>query len=199
VLQKHHPLYINTHFNHPAELTPRAVKGLGMLADAGVPLGCQTVLLKGVNDDVEVMKELMQRLLVARVRPYYIFMCDNVAGVEHFKAALEKGLEIISGLRGWTSGLAVPHFVIDAPGGGGKIPLLPEYVESITETEVVLRNYRGDRYRYPQPRSEVLVAAGIAESAYAVESTFDDRPVGNGNGRRKSRNGNRTAVKRKRS
>jgi len=199
VLQKHHPLYINTHFNHPAELTPRAVKGLGMLADAGVPLGCQTVLLKGVNDDVDVMKELMQRLLMARVRPYYIFMCDNVAGVEHFKAGVEKGLEIIRALRGWTSGLAVPHFVIDAPGGGGKIPLLPEYVESITETEVVLRNYRGDQYRYPQPRREVLVAAGLAEPAYAIGPTFDDRPAGNGDGRRKSRNGNRTALKRKRS
>jgi lysine 2,3-aminomutase len=128
VLKKHHPLYINTHFNHPIELTPSAVRGLGMLADAGVPLGCQTVLLKGVNDDVEIMKELMQRLVAARVRPYYLYMCDNVAGVEHFKTNVEKGLEIVAGLRGWTSGIAVPHFAIDAPGGGGKIPLLPEYV-----------------------------------------------------------------------
>jgi lysine 2,3-aminomutase len=189
VLKKYHPLYINTHFNHPAELTPRAVQGLGMLADAGVPLGCQTVLLKGVNDDIDVMKELMQRLLAARVRPYYIFMCDNVAGVEHFKSTVEKGLEIVRGLRGWTSGLAVPHFVIDAPGGGGKIPLLPEYVEEITESEVVMRNYRGDQFRYPQPRQEALVAAGLAEPGYGILDMVEApiAPAG-GNGRA-SKNG----------
>jgi lysine 2,3-aminomutase len=156
ILKKYHPLYINTHFNHPDELTPAAVKALGMLADAGIPLGCQTVLLKGVNDDVEVMKELMQKLLVARVRPYYIYMCDQVAGAEHFRTAVEKGLEIIKGLRGWTSGLAVPHFVIDAPGGGGKIPLLPEYVVKLTDKEVVLRNYAGKVYRYKQGAKETL-------------------------------------------
>jgi lysine 2,3-aminomutase len=148
ILQRYHPLYINTHFNHPDELTPAAVKALGMLADAGVPLGCQTVLLKGVNDDADVMKELMQRLLAARVRPYYIYMCDQVAGAEHFRTSIEKGLEIVKALRGWTSGLAVPHFVIDAPGGGGKIPLLPEYVVKLTDREVVLRNYAGKIYRY---------------------------------------------------
>jgi len=158
ILKQYHPFYINTHFNHPDELTPAAVKALGMLADAGIPLGCQTVLLKGVNDDVEVMKELMQKLLVARVRPYYIYMCDQVAGAEHFRTTIEKGLEIIKGLRGWTSGLAVPHFVIDAPGGGGKIPLLPEYVEAIEEDKVILRNYAGKRYEWKQPHeAEVLV------------------------------------------
>jgi lysine 2,3-aminomutase len=157
VLKKHHPLYINTHFNHPAELTPGAVRALGMLADAGIPLGCQTVLLRGINDDVEVMKELMHKLLAARVRPYYIYMCDNVAGVEHFKTTVQKGLEIIRGLRGWTSGLAVPHFVVDAPGGGGKVPLLPEYVEEINDDQVVFRNYRGERYVWTQPRREALV------------------------------------------
>jgi len=151
VLKQHHPLYINTHFNHPAELTPAAVAALGRLADAGIPLGCQTVLLKGVNDDPEVMKRLMQKLLAARVRPYYIYMCDQVAGAEHFRTTVETGLAIIRALRGWTSGLAVPHFVIDAPGGGGKIPLLPEYVESISDDEVVLRNYAGKRYVYRQP------------------------------------------------
>src|SRR5438445_229752 len=140
ILRRYHPLYINTHFNHPRELTPAAVAALGRLADAGIPLGCQTVLLKGVNDDVDVMKELMQRLLAARVRPYYIYMCDQVAGAEHFRTTVEKGLEIIQGLRGWTSGLAVPHFVIDAPGGGGKIPLLPEYVVKLTDKEVVLQH-----------------------------------------------------------
>ena len=157
ILKQYHPLYINTHFNHPDELTPAAVRALGMLADAGIPLGCQTVLLKGVNDDAEVMKELMQRLLVARVRPYYIYMCDQVAGAEHFRTTVQKGLEIIKALRGWTSGLAVPHFVIDAPGGGGKIPLLPEYVVKLTDKEVVLRNYAGKTYRYSQPPEPILV------------------------------------------
>src|SRR5574341_92648 len=153
-LRKYHPLYINTHFNHPDELTPAAVKALGLLADAGVPLGCQTVLLKGVNDDPDVMKELMQRLLAARVRPYYIYMCDQVAGAEHFKTSVETGLEIVKALRGWTSGLAVPHFVIDAPGGGGKIPLLPEYVVRITGDEGLRRNYAGKKYSWKQPKEE---------------------------------------------
>jgi len=159
VLRKYHPFYINTHFNHPSELTPAAVHALGMLADAGIPLGCQTVLLKGVNDDVDVMKELMQKLLAARVRPYYIYMCDNQAGVEHFKTTVEKGLEIVDGLRGWTSGLAVPHFVIDAPGGGGKIPLTPEYVVRLTDEEIVLRNYQGEQFIWKQPPPEELVPA----------------------------------------
>ncbi|PYP37934.1 MAG: lysine 2,3-aminomutase [Gemmatimonadetes bacterium] len=157
ILKRYHPLYINTHFNHPDELTPAAVRALGMLADAGIPLGCQTVLLKGVNDDAEVMKLLMQRLLAARVRPYYIYMCDQVAGAEHFRTTVEKGLEIIKALRGWTSGLAVPHFVIDAPGGGGKIPLLPEYVVKLTDKEIVLRNYAGNTYHYSQPLEPILV------------------------------------------
>jgi len=156
ILKRYHPLYINTHFNHPDELTPAAVQALGRLADAGIPLGCQTVLLKGVNDDPEVMKQLMQRLLAARVRPYYIYMCDQVAGAEHFRTSVEQGLEIIKALRGWTSGLAVPHFVIDAPGGGGKIPLLPEYVVKLTDKEVVLRNYAGKTYRYKQGAKEAL-------------------------------------------
>jgi lysine 2,3-aminomutase len=169
-LRKYHPLYINTHFNHPDELTPAAVAGLGMLADAGIPLGCQTVLLRGVNDSVDVMKELMQRLLAARVRPYYIYMCDQVAGAEHFKTSVETGLEIIRGLRGWTSGLAIPHFVIDAPGGGGKIPLLPEYVERVTEDEVILRNYRGRRFVWRQPREDALVASGVHEPEYGIVS-----------------------------
>jgi lysine 2,3-aminomutase len=163
ILQKYHPLYINTHFNHPRELTPAAVAALGRLADAGVPLGCQTVLLKGVNDDVDVMKELMQRLLAARVRPYYIYMCDQVAGAEHFRTTIEKGLEIIQGLRGWTSGLAVPHFVIDAPGGGGKIPLLPEYVVKLTDREVVLRNYAGKIFRYKQPKKTARPKTPVPE------------------------------------
>ena len=151
MVQRYHPVFMNTHFNHPDELTPASVAALDRLSRAGVPLGCQTVLLKGVNDDPVVMKELMHRLLKARVRPYYIYMCDPVAGGEHFRTTVQKGLEIIQALRGWTSGLAVPHLVIDAPGGGGKVPLLPEYVESITDDEVVFRNYEGKRFVYKQP------------------------------------------------
>ncbi|MEX2154998.1 MAG: KamA family radical SAM protein [Gemmatimonadaceae bacterium] len=157
MVKKYHPVYMNTHFDHPSELTPAAVAALGRLADAGVPLGCQTVLLRGVNDDAVIMKELMQKLMKARVRPYYIYMADQVAGGEHFRTTVEKGLEIVKALRGWTSGLAVPHFVIDAPGGGGKVPLLPEYVEEINEDEVVFRNYEGKRFVYKQPRQTASV------------------------------------------
>lgn len=152
MLKQFHPVYMNVHFNHPDELTPIAVQALGRLADAGIPLGCQTVLLKGVNDDPEVMKKLMQKLLLARVRPYYIYQADYVFGTEHFRTRVEKGLEIIQAIRGWTSGLAVPHFVIDSPGGGGKIPLLPEYVVKISDEEVVLRNYQGKIFRYTQTK-----------------------------------------------
>jgi lysine 2,3-aminomutase len=151
MVKKYHPVYMNTHFDHPSELTPATVAALGRLADAGVPLGCQTVLLRGVNDDPAIMKDLMQKLMKARVRPYYIYMADQVAGGEHFRTTVQKGLEIIQALRGFTSGLAVPHFVIDAPGGGGKVPLLPEYVEQITDDEVVFRNYEGKRFVYKQP------------------------------------------------
>jgi lysine 2,3-aminomutase len=157
MVRKYHPVYMNTHFNHPSELTPAAVAALARLADAGVPLGCQTVLLRGVNDDPQIMKELMQKLLKARVRPYYIYMADQVAGGEHFRTQVEKGLEIVKALRGWTSGLAVPHFVIDAPGGGGKVPLLPEYVEEINEDEVIFRNYEGKRFVYKQPRQPMTI------------------------------------------
>src|SRR3954447_15721797 len=152
MVQKYHPIYMNTHFNHPSELTPAAVAALDRLSRAGVSLGCQTVLLKGVNDDPKVMMKLMHELLKARVRPYYLYMADQVAGGEHFRTTVQKGLEIIQALRGWTSGLAVPQFVIDSPGGGGKVPLLPDYLESINDDEVVFRNYEGKRYVYKQPR-----------------------------------------------
>jgi lysine 2,3-aminomutase len=170
MVRKYHPVYMNTHFNHPSELTPAAVAALARLADAGVPLGCQTVLLRGVNDDAQVMKELMQKLLKARVRPYYIYMADQVAGGEHFRTQVEKGLEIVKALRGWTSGLAVPHFVIDAPGGGGKVPLLPEYVEEINEDEVIFRNYEGKRFVYKQPRQGVAVSGCGNSMAPAAQS-----------------------------
>jgi lysine 2,3-aminomutase len=169
MVRRYHPVYMNTHFNHPSELTPASVSALARLADAGVPLGCQTVLLRGVNDDPQVMKELMQKLLKARVRPYYIYMADQVAGGEHFRTQVEKGLEIVKALRGWTSGLAVPHFVIDAPGGGGKVPLLPEYVEEITEDEVIFRNYEGKRFVYKQPR-QVAAESGCDPLAPAAQN-----------------------------
>ena len=154
VIKKHHPVYVNVHVNHPDELTPGARAALAMLADAGCPLGSQTVLLKGVNDDPAIMKKLMQELLKCRVRPYYLYQADVVAGAEHFRTPLERGLEIMAALRGWTSGLAVPYFVIDAPGGGGKIPLLPNYIESIGDREIVLRNYAGATFRYPLVRED---------------------------------------------
>ncbi|HVZ76601.1 MAG TPA: KamA family radical SAM protein [Gemmatimonadaceae bacterium] len=163
MVKKYHPIYMNTHFNHPAELTPATVAALGRLADAGVPLGCQTVILRGVNDTPEVIKELMQKLLKARVRPYYLYMADQVAGGEHFRTTVETGLEIVKALRGWTSGLAVPHFCIDAPGGGGKVPLLPEYVEKITDDEVIFRNYEGKRFTYKQPRQPAATGAAAAQ------------------------------------
>ena len=176
VLHKHHPLWINTHFNHPDELTPAAVNGLGMLADASIPLGCQTVLLKGVNDDPAVMMKLMHKLMLARVRPYYIYMADQVAGAEHFRTTVQTGLRIMEALRGWTSGLANPHFVIDAPGGGGKIPLLPEYVVSMSDEEVVVRNFRGDQYVYKQPQPEPALV-GQKGSEYLFQSAKSRKPA----------------------
>ena len=147
------------------------------------------MLLKGVNDTPEVMVRLMQKLLIARVRPYYIYMADQVAGAEHFRTSVETGLKIMKALRGWTSGLAVPHFVIDAPGGGGKVPLLPDYVERFGEDEVVLRNFRGDRYVYRQPERDGI-AARKTDPEYLFEPSFDfpARKKGSGakSGRRKT-------------
>ncbi|NJC87213.1 MAG: KamA family radical SAM protein [Desulfuromonas sp.] len=148
VLRKHHPLYLNTHFNHPDEITATSAKACARLADAGIPLGNQTVLLRGVNDDPAVMKRLMQQLLAIRVRPYYLYQADMVQGTDHFRTSVAEGLEIVRALRGHTSGLGVPAYVIDAPGGGGKIPLLPDYLQELTEDEVRLKNYRGDLYSY---------------------------------------------------
>lgn len=154
MLRKFHPLFVNVHFNHPDELTPEANQALGLLADAGIPLGCQTVLLKGVNDDPLVMRRLMQKLLMARVRPYYIYQADYVSGTDHLRTTVQKGIEVMEALRGWTSGLAVPYYCIDAPGGGGKIPLLPKYIQSISDEQVVMRNFEGETFVYPQPKSD---------------------------------------------
>jgi len=148
-LKKYHPLWMNIHFSHPDELTPEARFACERLADAGIPLGSQTVLLKDVNDSVDVIKDLMHGLLKVRVRPYYLYQCDPIPGSAHFRTPVRKGIEIIEGLRGHTTGLAVPNFVIDAPGGGGKIPLLPEYVKGHEGSDLILRNYAKRYYRYP--------------------------------------------------
>ena len=151
ILKKYHPLWLNTHFNHPKEITPEASKALARLADAGIPLGCQTVLLRGVNDCPTIMKRLMHKLVMNRVRPYYIYQCDLSEGIEHFRTKVSKGIEIMEHLRGHTSGYAVPTFVVDAPGGGGKIPVAPNYVVSASDKKVVLRNYEGGIFSYPDP------------------------------------------------
>jgi len=150
VLRKYHPLFLSLHFSHPSEITEECAAVCNKLADGGFPLGSQTVLLKGINDNVPVMKELMHKLLKIRVRPYYLYQCDLIPGSGHFRTTVAKGLEIIKGLRGFTSGYAVPTFVIDAPGGGGKIPLLPDYVVEHNKEHIVLRNYKGDVCEYPE-------------------------------------------------
>lgn len=149
MLKKFHPLYINTHFNHPIEITTESTIACERLANAGIPLGCQTVLLRGVNDDLQVMKSLMQGLLKIRVRPYYLFQADLARGTSHFWVPLRKGLEIIAGLQGYTSGLCIPHFAVDLPGGGGKVPLLPEYVLGVKGDSLIIRNYMGKKQLYP--------------------------------------------------
>ena len=151
MLRKYQPLYFSLHFMHPDEITPETSEALNRLADGGFPLGSQTVLLKGINDNVETMKTLMHSLLKNRVRPYYIYQCDPIPGSAHFRTSVQAGLDIIKGLRGFTSGYAVPHFVIDAPGGGGKIPLLPDYVAGREDGYILLRNYEGKLFKYPDP------------------------------------------------
>jgi lysine 2,3-aminomutase len=149
ILRRYHPLWMSIHFTHPEELTPETHKACTRLADAGIPLGSQTVLLKGINDNVETMKTLVHGLIRMRVRPYYLYQCDPIIGSSQFRTPVAKGLEIIQGLRGHTSGYAVPHYVIDAPGGGGKIPLLPDYLAGRDGDDLLLRNYEGAIYRYP--------------------------------------------------
>ncbi len=152
MLSKYHPIWLNTHFNHPKEITETSVEACRRLADAGVPLGNQTVLLRGVNDCVNIMKNLVHELVKARVRPYYIYQCDLSMGIEHFRTKVAKGIEIIEGLRGHTSGYAVPTFVVDAPGGGGKTPVMPQYVISQSPTKIALRNYEGVITTYIEPQ-----------------------------------------------
>ncbi|MDH5552219.1 MAG: KamA family radical SAM protein [Nitrosomonas sp.] len=155
MLKKFHPLWMSIHFTHPEELTPETIEACNRLADAGIPLGSQTVLLKGINDDVNTLKPLFHGLLKMRVKPYYLYQCDPVSGSAHFRTPVEKGLEIIRQLRGYTTGYAVPQFVIDAPGGGGKIPVLPDYIVGRDGDDLLLTNFEGGTYHYPDPGGQV--------------------------------------------
>jgi lysine 2,3-aminomutase len=150
LLKRYHPLYINTHFNHPTEITPAAAAACSRLADAGIPLGCQTVLLKGVNNDPVIIRTLMQKLLTIRVKPYYLFQGDMTRGTDHFRTPLAQGIDIMRSLIGHTSGLAVPTLAVDLPGGGGKIPLLPEYMKSFAKRHTAT-NFCGQEFTYLDP------------------------------------------------
>jgi len=151
-LRAHHPLFVNTHFNHEKELTADARAACERLVDAGIPVGNQTVLLRGVNSSVRSLRALMRGLVRSRVRPYYLFQGDTVIGTDHLRTPVETAMELYRGLRGWMSGMCIPQLVLDAPGGGGKVPIMPSYVESLDAERVVVRTYRGDRVEYPQPR-----------------------------------------------
>lgn len=155
MLQRYHPLWMNVHFSHPRECTPEAARACDKLSRAGIPLNSQTVLLKGVNDDTDTMRQLVHGLLKMRVRPYYLYQCDPVRGAEHFRTPIAKGIEIVQALRGFTSGLGIPTYVVDAPGGGGKIPVGPEYLVSYDQAagKAVLRNFRGKIYEYKEPEA----------------------------------------------
>ncbi|MBN2604281.1 MAG: lysine 2,3-aminomutase [Bacilli bacterium] len=175
MLQKYHPIWINTHFNHPKELTMESKKALDLMANAGIPLGNQSVLLKGVNDCVNVMKKLVKRLIEVRVRPYYIYQCDLSKGIEHFRTPVSKGIEIIEGLRGHISGIAVPTFVVDAPGGGGKIPVMPNYVISQAPGKTILRNYEGMITTYYGPTNYDNMCE--CEDCVAARSGIGETPI----------------------
>jgi lysine 2,3-aminomutase len=152
ILRKHR-VWVSIHTNHPRELTTEVREGLDRLSDHGIPLGNQSVLLRGVNDDTEVMKSLVHKLLMCRVRPYYLYQCDLIKGSSHLRTSVASGLEIIESLRGHTTGYAVPQFVIDAPGGGGKVPLNPDYILQRDERRTLVRNYEGEAFEYPEPKA----------------------------------------------
>ncbi|MEP6662299.1 MAG: KamA family radical SAM protein, partial [Verrucomicrobiota bacterium] len=164
MLKKYHPLFISIHTNHPRELTTEVRDGLVRLADAGIPLGNQSVLLKHVNDDVITMRALVQKLLMCRVKPYYLYQCDMISGSAHLRASVRKGLEIMDGLRGHTTGYAIPQYVIDAPGGGGKVPINPEYVLSRNKDRTVIRNFEGRVFEY--------IEGSKAETVYKPSEDF---------------------------
>jgi lysine 2,3-aminomutase len=183
MLKKHHPLWMSIHYMHPDECTPEAYRAAARLADAGIPLGSQTVLTRGVNDDVETMKRLVHHLLRMRVKPYYLYQCDPISGSSHFRTTVQKGLEIIAGLRGHTTGYAVPTYVVDAPGGGGKIPLQPDYLVGRDGDELVLRNYEGRLFRYPDPLPPG--DGGTVSELVAASGAFALAAPRAGNGRRR--------------
>ena len=166
MLQKYHPLWISIHANHPRELTTEVRDALALMANHGIPLGNQSVLLKGVNDDLPVMKSLVHKLLMCRVRPYYIYQCDLINGSSHLRTSVAKGIEIIEGLRGHTTGYAVPQFVIDAPGGGGKVPINPGYVMHHDHERIVIRNYEGEIFEYPEDNSVEAPLPARPRAAY---------------------------------
>ncbi len=193
MIKKYHPIWLNTHFNHPNEITPESVEACSKLANAGVPLGNQSVLLRGVNDCTHVMKKLVQELVKIRIRPYYIYICDQSMGISHFRTPVSKGIEIIENLRGHTSGFAVPTFVVDAPGGGGKIPVMPTYVISQSPARVVIRNYEGVISTYTEPndykeecqcidceKKKEGVAALLSGDNLSIEPKFLERHHRNG-------------------
>lgn len=169
MLREFHPLWMSVHVNHPRELTTEVRDALGRLADAGIPLGNQSVLLAGVNDDVDTMRTLIHKLLRCRVRPYYLYQCDLVRGSAHLRTTVSKGLEIIEALRGFTTGYAVPQFVIDAPGGGGKVPVSPGYVLYHDKEKIVLRNYEGKVYEYPEQPGKAASSAAVARPEIVLD------------------------------
>jgi lysine 2,3-aminomutase len=193
MLRKFHPLWINTHFNHPSELTKEAAAACARLTNAGIPLGNQTVLLRGVNDSPQTIEQLCRGLVRMRVRPYYLYQCDLVRGVEHFRTPLSRGIEIMEYLRGRVSGLAIPNFVMDAPHGGGKIPVMPNYIVSMSPTHTVLRNYEGLLINYPEPvmqgktlqQPEQEQSGGVWELAAGKTSVI--QPANTTRGRRREK------------
>ncbi len=197
IIRKYHPVWINTHFNHPREITAEARNACSMLNEAGVPLGNQSVLLRGINDCPNVMRKLFQKLLTIRVRPYYLYQCDMAQGIDHFRTPVSRGIEIMETLRGHTTGLAVPTYVIDAPGGGGKIPVGPQYVVSQSTNKIVLRNYEGVicSYREPDDKTSVCRECGECKnvrtkSREGLAKLFNDKSVSlvpKGNSREKRR------------
>ncbi|MDP2730380.1 MAG: KamA family radical SAM protein [Dehalococcoidales bacterium] len=181
MLSKYSPIWLNTHFNHPNEITPEAAEACDRLLRSGIPVNNQSVLLRGVNDSVETMLKLCQSLLRIKVRPYYLFQCDEVQGTEHLRTPVEAGVKIIEGMRGFTSGLAIPTYVVDLPGGGGKVPLQPNYVLSQTREELILRNYEGRLFNYRNPDSSNLPGNGHRNgrriSSNSRRSSYDSRQL----------------------
>jgi lysine 2,3-aminomutase len=173
-LRQHQPVFVNTHFNHPKEITDEAREACAQLVDHGVPVGNQTVLLRGVNSSVRCMRTLMRELLKMRVKPYYLFQGDTVLGTDHLRTPVDAAIAIMDGMRGWMSGMAIPHLVIDAPGGGGKIPIGPGYVIDRHREHVTLRTYRGGTVRYPEPR-EQDVSVPYDAIYFAGQPEDDDR------------------------